>query len=263
MPNQKLIRRIVTILFAIDFFLCFSYGVNFLAGSPFEKVTRLLNLGGEMNIPTWYASMQWFCVALLFGVFAIRNFDWSNRAWAFLLFASMCLLFSIDEIACIHEWLGQKTDALLPSGNRNDTFFRTTGIWIFVVGVPVLFWCLGLVLTMRKYLFRHRHVCRKLMIGTIIFFGGSIGVEILSNITDRNTLGSIVENIFEEGMEMAGVTVLFWAACDLLSAHGFRWHLDGAIEGAASDPLPDHSPAGVQSFGGDSRGRRPVFLYRK
>jgi len=76
-----------------------------------------------------------------------------------------------------------------------------------------------------------------MMIGAFIFFGGAIGVEALSNIPDPHTFGSVVENIFEEGMEMAGVTVLLWAARDLLMEHGFAWRLEPA-GGIRTSPAP-------------------------
>jgi hypothetical protein len=241
---QKKIPQIVLLLFVADLLLCFSYGLNFLIGEPFEQVTRLVKLDGEMNIPTWYSSMQWFCVAFLFGIFAIRNFDLSKRkSWVLLLLPLIFLVFSIDEVVCIHEWLGKKTDVLLPTCNRKDTFFRGTGIWFFVVGVPVFLGCLQVLWSMKKYFTRSLNLFRKMMIGTIIFFGGAIGVEVLSNIPGSHTFGSVLQNIFEEGTEMVGVTVLFWAAYDLLMLHGFRLHLDGATEAEASAHLLDSPSA--------------------
>lgn len=238
MLDRMTIPRVVIVFFAIDILLCLSYGMNFLAGEPSVQVTRLLNLDGEMNIPTWYSSMQWFCVAFLFGIFAMYNINWSNgKTWVLLLFPLMFLAFSIDEVACVHEWLGKKSDILLPTGHRKDTFFRITGIWFIVVGLPVFACCLIVLSSLRKFFGRSPNVSRKMMIGVFIFFGGAIGVEALSNIPDPHTFGSVVENIFEEGMEMAGVTVLLWAARDLLMEHGFAWRLEPA-GGIRTSPAP-------------------------
>lgn len=242
MSDQNKIPRIVVLLFAADLFLCFSYGVNHLVGKPFNQITRLLMLDGEMNIPTWYSSVQLFCVAVLFGIFAIRNTDRSVRSWILLLFPFIFLVFSIDEVSCVHEWLGKKSDVLLPAGDRKDTFFRLTGIWFFVVGIPVFLGCMQVLSSFRRYFAISRNVFRKMMIGMFIFFGGAIGVEVLSNLPERDSLGWVMENIFEEGMEMVGVTVLFWAAHDLLMEHGFGWHLDRATEVRASALLMDRYP---------------------
>jgi hypothetical protein len=232
MANRKIIPQFVIILFAIDFLFCFLYLVNFLVGVPSFQITRLLDLNGERNLPSWYSSVQWFCAAFLFGIFAIRNFDWdSKRSWVLLLLPLVFLAFSIDEIAGIHEALGDKSDALLPTGNRKDTLFKNTGIWFALLGIPVLLFCLFVLSSMKIFLMGSLHVFRKMMIGIFIFFGGAIGMEILSNIPSSENLGYILQNILEEGMEMGGVTVLLWAAHDLLLANGFTWHLDTAALG--------------------------------
>jgi len=205
--------------------------MNFLIGEPSVQLTRLINLDGEMNIPAWYSSVQWFCVAFLFGIFALRNVERSNgKSWVLILFPLMFLVFSADEVACVHEWMGSKCDVLLPTGNRRDTFFRATGIWFFVLGVPVLSSCLFVLSSTRRYFTMSTHVFRKMIVGIFIFFGGAIGVEVLSNIPDRHSFGSVLEIFLEESMEMAGVTVLFWAAHDLLLTHCFTWHLDAVTE---------------------------------
>jgi hypothetical protein len=232
MANRKIIPQFVIILFAIDFLFCFLHVVNFLVGFPSVQITRLLQLDGEMNLPTWYSSVKWFCAAYLFGIFSIRNFDWDNkRSWVLLLLPLVFLVFSIDEVAVIHEYLGVKSDALLPTGNRKDTLFKNTGIWFVVLGIPVLLFCLFVLSSIKKFLMRSPHVFRKMKIGILIFFGGAIGMEILQNIPSSKNLGYILQNILEEGMEMGGVTVLLWAAHDLLLANGFTWHLDTAAPG--------------------------------
>jgi hypothetical protein len=235
------IPPVAGVLFVGDALLCSAFIVNYWIGSPFELVNRLLNLNGEMNIPTWYSSMQLFSAAVLYGVFALRNVDRSFATRSLFLFPLFLLMFSIDEVACIHEWLGKKTDVLLPSGTRQGTWFETTGIWFFVIGVPVSALCFLTLIYLKTYYGRSRKVFRLMMIGMAIFFGGAIGVEILSNVPGSGSLGQIVEVVLEEGMEMAGVTVLIWAAHDLLTVDGFLSQLDfhgrnrQAIAGSAQD----------------------------
>ena len=45
---------------------------------------------------------------------------------------------SLDEVAQMHERLGLRSDRLLPSGTRAGGLFPYTGIWMFVIGIPVL-----------------------------------------------------------------------------------------------------------------------------
>ena len=64
----KLIRRaqipaLILIFFMIDLALGMAYILNELAGRPYVRLTAFLDLGKEGNLPTWYSSIQWFCVA--------------------------------------------------------------------------------------------------------------------------------------------------------------------------------------------------------
>jgi hypothetical protein len=59
-----------------------------------------------------------------------------------------------DEVATLHERLGNKLDIFLPGGSRQNTLFSTTGIWMFAIGVPFLALVGFLFLSVRTY-FRH------------------------------------------------------------------------------------------------------------
>lgn len=225
MSGNNGIPRMILVLFLIEGGLCAAYALNFWIGGPSVQVTRLFNLGGEANLPTWFSSMQWFCVSYLFGIFAVRNLDRSRKdTWLLLLFPVLFLIFSIDEFVQIHEWLGTKTDIFLPGGARKNTFFHATGIWMFLVGIPVLAGCLWVLSSLKKYFIEVPAAYRKFTVGILVFFGGAIGVETLSNLSDGYTWSHILENILEEGMEMVGVTIMLWGTYDLLVAHGFSWN---------------------------------------
>ncbi len=228
MTDENKMPRIVFILFVVDFVLCASYVINYLIGEPFFKLTHLLDLGNEMNLPTWYSSTKLFFISVLLGIFALRNIDRSIKtSWVLLSFAALFLAFSIDEVALIHEWLGIKLDNfILPSGKRKDTFFTETGIWMFALGVPVFLFCLLLLFYGHQYFKKPRRAPWKFMLGLCVFFGGAIGVETLSNVTRKNKFAFVMENFFEEGLEMVGATIILWAILDMLLAHGFSWHLD-------------------------------------
>ena len=59
------IPRFIIVLFAVDLALGLVYLAYFLIGHPYEPLARLIDLDGEANLPTWYSSIQWFCVAYL------------------------------------------------------------------------------------------------------------------------------------------------------------------------------------------------------
>ena len=123
-------------LLAIDIGFGVAYLLIYVAAQP-TFLTPLLNLDVESNLPTWYSSIQWFCVAGLLAIFAIRNFSFSQkRSWPLLALPVVFLGLSLDEVAMIHERIGIRSDAFLPGGSRANTLFIKTGIWMFLLGVP-------------------------------------------------------------------------------------------------------------------------------
>jgi hypothetical protein len=96
----------VRVFFAIDLGFGILYLLTSLGGQD-SLLTRFLDLDRESNLPTWYSTIQWFCAASLLGVFAIRNFSFSQRkSWLLLALPLVFLGLSLDEMAQIHEKLG-------------------------------------------------------------------------------------------------------------------------------------------------------------
>src|SRR5687767_14324038 len=105
----------ILVLFIIDMALGLSYLTNELVRRPYAILTVFLDFDGEGNLPTWYSSIQWFCVSTFMGLFAHSNFSIAQRkSWLLPALPLLFLAFSLDEVAQTHEWLGQKSDILLP-----------------------------------------------------------------------------------------------------------------------------------------------------
>jgi hypothetical protein len=227
----KRIPVIIAIFFIADIALVSVYLANQAVGAPFDTLTRLLNLNGESSISTWYSVIQLACVAALAGLFASRNVHPGRvSTWPLLLLPLVFLALSMDELVQIHEWLGQKSDALLPGNSRVNTSFPVTGIWMFLIGIPFVVGFLGIVLSLRRYLCTVPRVLPKLILGFAIFVTGAVLIETLSNFTDFGSLWYHLEAVSEEGCEMLGITIILWAFHDLLLGHGFSIHLDPVDE---------------------------------
>ena len=105
---------IVWAFFAIDVAIGTIYSVDHLLGTPFAPVTRMFDLDGESNVPTWYSSIQWFVVfAVLFGVAERRVSLADRRSWFLWLLPLVFLAFSADEVVQLHEHIGAESDGLL------------------------------------------------------------------------------------------------------------------------------------------------------
>jgi hypothetical protein len=173
---------LICLFVLLDMALGLAYLANALAGAPFRSVTFLLNLDKENNLPAWYASMQWFCVAALLGLFAAHHMSRAQwRSWLLVLFPLVFLALSLDEVVQIHEWLGRKSDLLLPGGSRENTQFPRTGIWMVIVGGPFLVFFVGLLFSLQTYFQHAPSAFVKVLLGMAIALIGALGVEILSN----------------------------------------------------------------------------------
>lgn len=255
MPLTALRRLpiLVLLLLAADVALAVAPLLDAWVGQPFRRLTNFLNPDGENTLPTWYSSMQWFSAGALFALFAIYA-AWQRLrgmlSVAALAFA--CLAFSIDEIAEIHEQLGMTSDALFSSGTRHGTAFWSTGLWPFVIGVPVVV-ALGVVVRGMRTLFTERApaALRLLIAGLVIMFTGALAVELGSNLVADGagrTGAELLQVVLEEFLEMLGVTFIVWSACELLGAYGFALKLPERVPAQSRSPLSSEADAPVPAY---------------
>jgi hypothetical protein len=211
------IPRVVAFLFGLDLGLALVYFANYLLGRPVDPLTTFIDLDGEANLPTWYASIQWFGVSAALWVFAERQFVRSQiRSWLLVLLPAVFLAFSLDEVAGVHEWVGGRSDALLPSGTRAASPFATTGIYFIVIGAPFVILFAGLIIAIRPYLGRFPRAFALLAAGMGVFMTGAIAFDVVSNFVTRDSLPGVVQITVEELTEMVGATVVLWGAFELL-----------------------------------------------
>jgi hypothetical protein len=205
----------------IDVALGTVYIFNYLAGQPYQPLTAFLDLNGEANLPAWYSSIQWFCVAALLGIFARRNFSLSQgKSWLLAALSLVFLAFSLDEIAQIHEKLGLMSDIFLPNASRKNTLFPRTGIWMFVIGIPFLALFVALILSIRSYFQRAPSAFIKMLFGLAIMMVGAIGIETFDNFVAPTSVYGVLRVFLEEVCEMLGGTVVLWGSYELLYRHG-------------------------------------------
>ena len=75
---------------------------------PLPFLWKMFDLGSECNVPTWFASILWFLVAMA----ALLSYALDLRAgkssgnWIWLLIALAFVVASVDEVASLHEEVG-------------------------------------------------------------------------------------------------------------------------------------------------------------
>jgi len=217
-----MIPGIIQLLFLGNTLLVILYLLNALLGDSASWLTQFLDLNDENNLPTWYSSIQLFLAALLTGIYV-----WSLRkesTWKVVLYwlLPLTLLFlSLDEMAMIHETLGDLSDALIPGGSRFTTPFAITGIWMFVIGIPFIMFMLVLGFLIHTFQHWPRRIQILFLGGLGVFLGSAIGIETLSNWL-RIGPEYYLEVCLEEYGEMTGETLLIWAGLELVRWKGLR-----------------------------------------
>ena len=207
------IPHVIKLFFLMDILLCTAYLINHLLGLPYGAIATLLDLNGEHGLVMWYSSMQLFCVFLLTCLFCCTKCKRDKQLWSLMILPSLFLFMSIDEAIQIHEWLGQQTDHIFMGHNREETSFKRTGIWVFVIGVPFIILFKAYVSSIKQHFQAHQQAFKKLLLGMAIMLGGAVGVETLVNFISYEYI--FLEVVLEEGMEMIGATIMLWAAYEM------------------------------------------------
>lgn len=212
----------IKIFFVADIIISLAYIGNNAIGKPSRFLTHMVKLSGEANLPAWYSSTQLFLIAVLLAAFTYEKFEKADRgSWILLFVPTVFFLLSLDEIAQIHEWVGLRSDVLLPFGDRKSSVFPRTGIWMFLIGPPFLGLMLFLWSRVKQYVQGRPDVSRKFVVGFIVFLASATFGDLMGNFTVGNEIANIFWNVSEETGEMLGVTIILWATYDLLIAHHF------------------------------------------
>lgn len=197
------------------------YLVDYALGRPFASFSNFIDLDGEKNLPTWWSSIQWFCVAAAFWVFAIRGVERRpSRSWLLLILPAIFLAFSLDEVATIHEYVGNLSDALLPNGERATSLVWKTGLFPILFGVPFAILFAGLLTAMLPFLARFPRARNRLLGGMALMLIAQIGIEALSNFLVPGSPAATLEIAVEEMGEMIGSTIVLWGSVELAQGLG-------------------------------------------
>jgi hypothetical protein len=136
--------------------------------TPLPRIRALVNINGEANLPAWWNATLLLMIA--FGAGVARALDPEPRARrAWLTVAAAGVVLSLDEIAGLHERMGQP---VAEAGIRVPTFaWLVPGVLIgaalFVVLVAV---GRGLPRRTRRWLF----------VALVCYLAGALGVEAIN-----------------------------------------------------------------------------------
>lgn len=187
------------------FFLC-AHGLlvtyNYLVSETPWYLLQLFDLNEENNLPTWYSGFN-LLVATFFLWITSREKknkkDKMAKRWT-ILFLGFAFL-SIDEIAGVHESINSVVDATWAYGGA--VIVAVLGLYFF----PLL-----------KTLPRHTLI--GFVIAGAVFVGGSVGMEIIGEPMDSDSLLYNLTTLVEEGMEMFGIILFIKALLKHMGEYG-------------------------------------------
>src|SRR5215207_5961489 len=162
----------------------------------FLKPLRIFDVGEERSIPTWFESIQFLLCSILLAVIAVAKKQRSDRYslhWSVL--SIILLLLSLDEVASIHEAIGQQSERLLHS----TTGFTPSGAIKFFWVVPgAIFVFIVLLAYLRFLADLPRSTRYSFLFAGALFVLGALGIEMISAQVSSSSEG--IANFF--GMEL-------------------------------------------------------------
>ena len=191
---ERLVAGFALVAFALllvhSVLTVYHYQVEELDWIPWRQ---LFDVDEENNLPTWFSGFLLAVTAFWVWVSAEAKrgssdrwrMHWKLLAWGFLLL-------SLDEVAGLHETVNTMMDV---------TWAIPGGILALLVGLMFFPFLWNLPAGTRN----------AFVVAGCIYVGGAIGVEIIGEPLDSDTMIYNLSTVVEEGMEMGGV-ILFLAA---------------------------------------------------
>lgn len=168
-------------------------------------VQSIFDLTLESSFPTWLSALLFLLSALLILVIGRYAVDVSpSRAWAWKLVSIMLVIFSIDEVAGLHETMnGVVREGLGVGGILFYAWLIPALLILVVLGLVLLPWLIELPLLLR----------RTIIAAGVVFFVGTVVLELVGGYLASSGLrydsAWFVTASVEESFELVGVAVLF------------------------------------------------------
>jgi len=144
----------------------------------FLQPLRIFDVGEERSIPTWFESIQFLLCSILLAVVTVATKQRNDRYslhWGVL--SIILLLLSLDEVASIHEAIGQQSERLL----HYTTGLTPSGAISFFWVVPGAIFAVIVLLAYLRFLANLPQTTRRLFLfAGALFVLGALGLEMLT-----------------------------------------------------------------------------------
>ena len=229
---KKIVRAMIIAVLLITLVSFVARVAKYMWGfEGYLQPLRIFDVGGERSIPAWFESLQFLLCSILLAVIAVakkRRGDRYSLHWSVL--SIILLLLSLDEVASIHEAIGQQSERLLNS----ITGFTPSGAIKFFWVVPGAIFVVVVLLAYLRFLADlPRSTRRWFVFAGVLFVLGALGLEMLSaqvssssegigNFFGMSALPQIMiglQTCVEEMFEMLGLTAFVYALLAYISMY--------------------------------------------
>ncbi len=157
---------------------------------------QIFDVDEEQTLPTWFSAFLLFIVSAFLWFCARRERTSADRWVVYWYILSVgFLLMSVDEVAGIHETLNSVIESHWAVGG---------GILALVIGLCFVPFLLRLP----------RRTALQFVVAGVVYISGAVGIEILGQPMDADTLAYNLLTLVEEGLEMFGVILFLHGLLD-------------------------------------------------
>lgn len=176
------------------------------AGWPvLDSLTGRFDLDAEGSVGTWWSATQLLFTALACAAVARGAGPRGRRHW--LILAAGIAYLSMDEVATLHEQLGDASHRLLdPDGVHAALRFA----WVVPGAVAV---CVAGVLLVPFVRALPSLLRRRLLVAALLFLSGALGLEVVGAVVSAQARGPayVIVSTVEEWLEIVGVAAALQA----------------------------------------------------
>lgn len=201
-------RRMVLTFLVADAVLIASFLILFLSGYGIE----VLAIGLERSIPNWYSAAKLLILAQLLAFIAWRaSADTWRETLVLLAPALLFVLMSVEEVAAMRDRFERVLAPANEAGADVRFAFANTLLWGGALALALLAAGTAYARIIRPA----GLVVAKALGGVSVFLLGAVGVELVFDGPGEQAI-RILPAAAEEGAELVGVTLLIWAASDVV-----------------------------------------------
>lgn len=213
--HNSFARRLLLILLATTFvllglhllFQAVNLGVYHQQHGQFYELSNRFDFDDEASVPTWFAQFLYLLIAAAAGLAAYLQTGKQRRLWTVISLSA--LLFSIDEIAGLHEYVLQTLHVIFFKDAAPGAFANA---WL-VIAPFLLALAAGFIYLMARSVPRRTLVFFAAATGTFLF--GAVAVDIVASQVYRETFlnqGLVVG--LEETFELLSLVIVAYAIAD-------------------------------------------------